>query len=199
MLDLRKIFEDIGNRFTRELRLNIRNQKDIRGKRFSYIKPSTALIRQSILGANRSHVSIGSNKGMNVSTGKKRKSPATSVPLTRLLFTKRFWQGAFSHRAEKDSVSIAVSLDVYPDITKSGSSKSVTYSDIVKTNNLGSPQVNKNIVDPPLIFPNDEKEVMMMEAYKQAVDRFEVAMKNGEIEEMMLEQGLAKMDLRLQI
>lgn len=203
MLNLTRIFQSIGQSFVRELQLNIRNQNDIRGRRFYPIKPSTAKVRQSVLGANPSRVSIGNKglkKGIVPTTGKQRKSLATSVPITRLLFTQHFWRGAFKFKAEKDNVAISVSNDTYPDVRqRDGSSQHVSYADIVRFNNDGSSEVNRSITSPPLIFPNNDGEVVLMKAYKEAEERFNEAMRSGELEEMILEQGLQNLKIELNL
>jgi len=174
MIDFTKIFDYIGGLFTKELRLNITEvRQDLAGRPFSLIKPSTAKKRQAILGANKffqnRHAGAFFNRGITLTTGKKRKSAAKSVPLTRLLFTTKFAKGAFRHRAYRDHLKVFVSRDQYP---VHWTQEPISYADIARYNNAGSPDVNPYILEPPLIFPNAGKDdqVRGMKAFAQATE-----------------------------
>lgn len=43
----------------------------------------------------------------------------------------------------------------------------VTFDDIISYNNRGSATVNRDIDQPPLIFPNTDEEVMMLQSYDE--------------------------------
>ena len=194
-MNLKNLFTAIGQTFQKELKDNIKGQSDINGSRFSLIKPSTAKARASKIGAQKSRASIG-NKGIVPRTGKVRKSAATSVPMTRLFFTERFWKDAFKFTAHNESVEVFVNRGSYP--VRAGESP-IKFAEIVHYNNQGNPSVNKNITSPPLIFPNDMADVKKMSAWTQAEDRFRASVNNGEIYRAIAQQGLKDMTVELNI
>ncbi|TAK56690.1 MAG: hypothetical protein EPO24_10870 [Bacteroidetes bacterium] len=152
---MRALFEEIGKLFVQELQSNIKNQVDIRGRRFSPVATSTF---------------------------KRLLNKEGSFLRTRLMFTGRFLLGAFKFISDENSVSVFVSEDMYPARHSNGS---VTYADIVRMNNDGSSEVNPAINSPPLIFPNNENDIMMMKSWETALDMLEHAVQNGDIEEML--------------
>jgi len=197
MLDLSKLFNDSGNRFVAELRGNIRRQKDIKGRTFSYIAKATAMARQRAKGLGRG-LAVRSVTGAKVNRVSKRTAgdltelrSTFAVSLLRLMSTNKFHQNAFKFEASKDSVKVFVSSESYD--------SKVTYSDIVSYNNEGSADVNKNILKPPLIFPNNAHEVELMDAHRQTMDRFDMAVRSGEVRNMILEQGLKNVTLEIGI
>lgn len=155
-IDLSSIFRYCGILLTRQLRTNISDKRiDIAGNSFSPIRPSTAAARARMLGAGvrRPRGKVGGffNRGVNLNTGRTRRTAAKSVPITRLLFTGRFAKGAFQYSAQADHLRVYVSRGNYP---VHWTQRPLSYSDIVAYNNQGSPRVNRQIGSPPLIFPN---------------------------------------------
>lgn len=170
-IDLSKIFAYCGNLFVRELRERVLSiREDIAGNSFSPIKPSTARARALILGAGvrgpGRHQGPYFNRNITL-RGKLRKSPARSVPITRLLFTGRFGKGAFKSAAYPDRLVVYVSRGNYP---VHWTQQALSYADIVRYNNAGSPYVNRRIKNPPLIFPNKgrDDQVERMTAFKKS-------------------------------
>lgn len=192
---LKPLFTQIGQLFQRELMANIDRQKDINGQRFSLIEPSTARGRASKMGAQSNMARIG-NKAVDIRTGKVRKSVAKSVPVTRLLFTKRFWHGAFKFGAENESVAVFVNPDSYP--IRAGESP-ITFKQIVRYNNQGEEKVNPKIKHPPLVFPNTEADVQKMDAYKKADELIKDSFQHGEILKQIEAMGLKNMTTELHI
>jgi hypothetical protein len=114
------------------------------------------------LGANKNRVKLGSSRGLVPTTGKKRKSVASSVSLNRLLFTGGFVHNAFKSEPRKEEVRVYCNPAVYP-------GESVSYADIVRYNNRGSSSVNRNIINPPAVFPLNQADVQKLQAYKYSV------------------------------
>lgn len=201
--DLTRVFDYVGNLFVREMRTRILElREDIAGQKFTPIKPSTALKRQAMLGANRFRINrhAGSffNRGITLTTQKVRRSPAKSVPITRLLFTGRFAKGAFTHKAYPDRVVVSVSRGMYPG---HWTQPPVSYGDIVKWNNAGSPKVNPNIDSPPLIFPNPDRpeQVRRMTSYKKATDFIASPNVRNYVNDRLLRQALRKVSIEVTI
>lgn len=170
-VDLTSVFRYVGVLMVRDLRTNIsERQAGIDGEPFTIIRPSTARARALILGAGvrgpGRHQGPFFNRNINLA-GRLRKSPARAVPVTRLLFTGRFAKGAFKYDARPDMLRVYVSRGNYP---VHWTQQPVSYSDIVAFNNQGSPAVNRNIANPPLIFPNrgNQSQVEMMRSYGAA-------------------------------
>lgn len=137
---------------------NTKNQMGIDGNRFSFIRPSTAKARQAKLGLGRK---IGEKKRSTRKTKSGSRSNF-SVPLTRLLFTGDFYKNAFKSKAQLDSVTVFLSGMNHRD---PGTAQQISYADIVKYNNKGSDELNTDIHDPPLVWPNNIQEVKQMKAY----------------------------------
>jgi hypothetical protein len=185
-LNLKTLYNAVGQTFQRELERNVKvDQKGVDGSKFPPIKASTARARASKIGAQGKMARIG-NKGIVARTGKVRKSAPTSVPMTRLLFTERFWRGAFRYKAHNDRVEVYVNTAPYP--IRAGE-KAITYSKIAEYNN-GEPSV---------IFPRNVAEAKQMPAYQQAADRFRESLQSGEISKMFAEQGFKQVAYELNI
>jgi hypothetical protein len=193
-LDLTNMWLRIGKLFQNELEQNIVKQNDITRQNFSQVAPSTAERRASYHGAHAGGKI--SNKGHNPATGATRKGKAKSVPVTRLKFTNRFWQGAFRYYAQGDQVEVYVSNASYPVRQKE---RPIRFVEIVKYNNRGSNEVNKKIKDPPLVFPNDAVEVEIMPAYQKAYDIIKASVDSGEIHRYFAEQGFQQAMHNLEI
>ena len=193
--DLKNFYERVGLHCVRELKENIRSQKDIKNARFQIIKPSTARARASKLGAQTTRAKIG-NRGIVAKTGKVRKSIAKSVPITRLFFTERFWLRAFKYKAQKDELKVFVNEGNYP--VRKGETP-IKYTDIVNYNNADSGKTNTNIKNPPLIFPNTGTEVKLMKSWKFAKDEFRQSAESGEIRKVIEAQGLKIKAMELNI
>lgn len=186
-------FRKIGETFVSELRQSVLKQKDIEGREYSRIKPSTAWNRVELLKQKRlkKHLS----KGKTYSSFKNKKTDfvkgseghnvrsltyPVGVKLTRLMNTKTFLSNAFQFRSTNKDVTIYVSENQYP--VKDGTSAPVTYNQIVRWNDKNSAVVNRNIVRPPAIFPNTSLQRENMRSMAIANDLFVKAKREiGEI------------------
>lgn len=200
VLDLSQITGRIGAFFTKELKENVRSQTDINGRRFQIIAPSTARARASITGATTTKSTKHSGKffqrGIVPRTGRVRKAVAKGVAITRLFFTEEFYKGAFQSKAEKDAVTIGVSRQQYPShFAKS----TVSFHDIVRYNNAGSPAVNRHIKNPPLIFPRTEDDVRKMKAWGLSQRLLASPETKRQIEQQMFQNALKKTVVNLTI
>lgn len=193
MLNLSNILEKVGAIFQTELSQNINLQKQIDGRSFSPIKPSTAKARAAVIGANKvrqnRHGGAFFNRGIDQIKGRERKSVAKSVPITRLLFTKKFFLGAFQYKAYADYVLVFASRGMYPGhFTQSA----VSYADIVRFNNAGTKDTNPNITNPPKIFPLTNEDIKGMPAYGNALRYLNTSSVRKQIEEQILAKGIAR-------
>jgi hypothetical protein len=185
-LNLKTLFTDVGKTFKRAHERNIKvDQCDIFGHRMPLIKASTAKARASKIGAQKKMARIG-NKAIVARTGKVRKSIAKSVPMTRLLFTERFWRGAFKFTAYEQHVEVFVSSDAYP--IREGE-KPIRFDEIVEYNN-GKPSV---------IFPRTIAEVEQMPAFKEAEARIKDLFFSGALGEQIFTQALQAVQKEINI
>jgi hypothetical protein len=201
-IDLTKVFQYIGTIFVRGMRTRISERRvDIAGKPFSLIAPSTAAARARILGANPRgpgrHQGPFFNRNIGL-TGKLRKRRATSVPVTRLLFTGRFAKGAFQYRAQADQVTVYVTRGNYP---VHWTQQPVSFSDIVRFNNQGSPELNPHIKLPPLIFPNRGRDDQLhaMDEYKKAKAFISSPALNKQITDTIVRKAFRKVSVMVKV
>lgn len=169
MLDLTRFFEKAGETLTLGLRNNISRQMDINGSAFSPIAPSTAMARQRRKGLGRGlsvRLQTGATKN-RVSKGRNKLTSSLHVNTTRLLDTRKFITNAFRY------VAGPLSLEVY--VPEEKYDEKVTYWDIVRYNNEGSPDVNPRIRRPPLVWPNTDADVAKMKAMQKVQADFERA------------------------
>jgi hypothetical protein len=176
MIDLTQFFKDAGDRIVAELRSNIRTQRDIEGAPFSRLATSTLMARQRAKGlgrglsirlqtkATKNRVSGGKPKD-ETKKSKTRLRSSLAVNIQRLMNTNRFHQFAFYSIPTHDDLVIGVSRDDY--------AEGVTFKQIVHWNNRGDAKVNRNIVNPPLIFPNTLEEAVRMKSVRGIQRRFE--------------------------
>lgn len=201
MLDLSQYFERIGKLFKGELENNIRSQKDIDGRNFIPVKQTTAISRQYANNARRKKgVTVGgttkNRKALKVGAVVKGTYSKAGLDFKRLIFTGRFWQNAFKYQTSKDSVKVFVN-DSYYTIT---SRSPVTYKQIVQWNNAGSPEVNRKILAPPLVFPKaDESDLRKMKAWDAAERILNSADVRRTIAEQALDGKLGKFTMNLTI
>ena len=167
MVDLTKLLDEAGRQFVAELSNNIANQTDINGDRFSPLKRSTLLARQRQKGLGRGlavRLQTGA-QGYNV----RRRNRITTgtqlnVGLDRLLNTSKFWSQAFKYGVGPMDLTVGVSPAKH--------SGRVTFADIVRYNNQGSSRVNRNIMRPPLIFPNGDADIAKMKSFGKMYRKF---------------------------
>jgi hypothetical protein len=159
-LNFLKLFSDVGNLWTTELKQNIRRQQSIDGSKFYPIEASTARARASKTGAQSTMARIW-NKGIVPKTGKVRKSLAKSVAITRLVFTEKFWQRMLVFAPSKLSLTVEGNPQSYD--------SSVSYSDIIAYNNRNSKETNQNVkpAKRPMIFPTNSKELEQTKTFKK--------------------------------
>jgi hypothetical protein len=175
--NLTSFFEKVGMLFRKELENNVRNQVDIDGQRFSPIALSTQRERLRRSGFGRGlevRLQTGSARGREggkIKGGKrnpvkKANELRSGVSTKRLYFTQQFWKNAFRFQAKPQEVTVFVSRGNYPN---PGTDEQVSYADIVRYNNAGSPEVNPHIKAPPSIFPTDVVDVKQMKAWEASV------------------------------
>ena len=155
-----------GEILTDGLRSNIRRQVDINESRFSNIARSTAMARQREKGLGRGLAVRLQTKATKNDTRTRRGKLTSSlhVNLHRLMNTNKFVTNAFRSKPGPQSVEISVALDSYH--------KDVTYWDIVRFNNEGSPSVNRHIQRPPLVWPNTARDVSAMRSMNRVKAEF---------------------------
>jgi hypothetical protein len=160
-LNLLEEMKQIGGWFQKELETAVHKQTDLDGNHFWPVMYATAQARQR-----------ASNRIQRVERAKGRKgripgtvavrSTSGAVNQDRLLFTRRFVNGAFRFAPFRDYVKVFTWPGTYP-------GTDVSFRDIVNYNNKGSSRVNPHITSPPKIFPIGDAEVQKMTAYKNAV------------------------------
>ena len=208
-LDLSLFLAKSGLLFAQELKNNVRGQKDIDGSNFIPVKQSTAISRQMAnnarvreargrgvtnrVGGNRKIIKIGGLSRERIKRGLYAKT--AGLDYKRLLFTGNFADGAFVFTPHKDHVVVSVNDSYYSLRNKT----LVTYKQIVQWNNAGSPQVNRKILKPPLIFPKNEGEVRKMKAWGQTVKLFNSSEVKNSIEQQMFQNALGKTVVNLSI
>jgi hypothetical protein len=164
--DFTSVFEEIGKLFVRGLFLRMRNQIGIDGVAYSPDAPSTIKGRaRRKAGDKYVHFFIKrEGKGGTHRVGKHYSAAAMSYDPRRLWHTGRLAKGAFDSLASKDSVKVFVKDSFYaPGWGALDPSKRQTFSDIIGWNSRGQSEVNTNIKSPPLVFPTDTGDLLMME------------------------------------
>jgi hypothetical protein len=149
---------DIGERFTNELAMNLRSQKDLDGKPYWPVTYQTAQARQRRSNAIQRAARAKGVKGRIKGTVAVADTTG-SVNQKRLYFTRRLADGAFRFAAFKDYVKVMLWPGTYPESNES-------YRDIIRWNNSGdsrctNPRAGK-------VFPITEAQVRKMEAHKWA-------------------------------
>ena len=167
MIDMTAFFARAGETLKLGLQGNIRRQTDINEVPFSPIARSTAMARQREKGLGRGLSVRLQTKATKNDTRTRRGKLVSSlhVNLHRLMNTNRFVTNAFGFKPGPQSVEISVSTDRYD--------QNVSYWDIVRYNNQGSPDVNKHIARPPLVWPNTERDVSAMRAMNKVKADYE--------------------------
>ena len=150
----------IGRMFQLELERSIHRQVDLEGKPFWPVAWSTAKARQ---GSSNRIQKVARAKGVRgrIPGTVKVQSISGMLNQKRLLFTKRFVNGAFRAAPHKDYVKVMAWPGTYP-------GEDVSYRDIVRYNNKGSSSLNRHISNPPKIFPIGNEEVQRMQAFTKA-------------------------------
>jgi hypothetical protein len=157
--DFKEVFTEIGRLFVHGLGLRIKKQVSLDGARYSRPELSTLKARQRMLAGTKSR------KGITL-RGKIRAVQAvgaqglTNVPITRLLVSQDTANRGFGSEASKDNVRIFIS-DAYH--IKMGKQKTISFSKIISHNSRGQDDLNTAIKSPPLVFPTDTAEILMME------------------------------------
>jgi hypothetical protein len=190
----------IGQLFVKELQNNVRSQTDINGSAYIPVKQTTAISRQLANNARRKKgVTIGGKtknrkalKIGKVEAGKYAK--VSGLDFNRLMFTGRFWQNAFKYTARRDDVKVYVNESYYSVASKNR----VSYRDIVKWNNEGSPEVNRKILKPPLVFPKPEQ-VSKMKAFDLAARELQSPTTKKEIEQQIYRGAFKKLTINLYV
>ena len=163
--DFLKTFDDIGRIFIRGLKRRIEQQVGIDGQGYSYPKPSTLKKRKAqkigtkFFKGTRTKVTKGD---FHTSVEEKDVySRGLAVNIKRLHVTRDTANRGFAHSPDSTGVTIFVS-------TADHKSAKATYRDIIRWNSRGQPVVNPYIVNPPLVFPVKDQEVLHM---KEELDR----------------------------
>jgi hypothetical protein len=156
---LAPVFAAIGDDLTIALAQCVYAQIDLFGVRYSMIAPSTLaaraeLMRQKTPQGKRVRGSVKRSRAL----AHKPPLPEYSAPDTRLLFTGVFAGSAFQSACDETKVTLSVSNEVYssPAIPHG----KATFADIVRYNTAESPEVNRGIKDPPVVFPVNRQQCM---------------------------------------
>jgi hypothetical protein len=166
MVNLKAFFDRIGVYYKHDLEAAIHTQTGIDGQAFIPVTVATAksrVYKNNTLGRVRK--ALGQKllrKERSFSkTAKGKLGSFTKMDFQRLLFTKRFVNGAFKFEAGADWCRVFVNESYYSLADRN----LVTYRDIVRYNNKGSGTNPRN----PLIFPKNFQEVAAMSASQKAV------------------------------
>lgn len=135
--NFKKVFEDIGKIFVQGLSKRMKQQKGIDGGAYSSPAPSTLLSRR------------GKKSGK---TGKVLKSSGSTK---RLVVTGELSNEGFGYSATDNGVKVFARPVSH--------SVGVSYDRLIEYNSKGQSKVNKNIKNPPLVFPTNKSEVEMMQ------------------------------------
>ena len=133
--NFKPVFERIGQEFARGLQKRIPAQVGIDGQ--AYSKPAESTL-----------------KGRRGKVGKTGKILKSSLSNKRLWKTGEFSKEAFGYKASEVGVKVFAR-----EVSHTGG---ISNAQILRYNSKGQPQVNKNIANPPLVFPSKPDEVLLM-------------------------------------
>jgi hypothetical protein len=156
---LAPVFAAIGDDLTAAFARCVYAQIDLFGARYSKVAPSTLaaraeLMRQKTPQSKQVRGSVQRTRAM----ARKTRALDDSAPDTRLLFTGVFAGSAFQSACDETKGTLSISNDVYssPAIPHGNT----TFADIVRYNTAESPEVNRGIKDPPVVFPVNQQQFM---------------------------------------
>lgn len=164
--DFTKTFDNIGKIFVQGIAERIRKQKGIDGASYSKVKPSTIKARlrstektaysnRKTLGFGKKSVTIKAHQreqaSFNKSLAKKLGKAGTD---NRLFVSGEFANEGFSYKAIPNGVKVFAE--------ESQHEGGVTNAQILRWNSRGQPKLNRHIANPPLVFPTNKNEIMMM-------------------------------------
>jgi hypothetical protein len=133
VIDLTEAWTAIGIKFQNGLMNRIFRQQGIDGGMFPPPKPETIWTRK---------FKTKRVKGLKVKSGK------------RLWITGNYAKSAFNYLSDQMGVTVFASNNLHPG--------GATYADITRYNSRNY-EPNKNILNPPLVFPRTQSEVLMMD------------------------------------
>lgn len=134
--NFKPVFERIGQEFARGLQKRIPAQVGIDGQ--AYSKPAESTL-----------------KGRRGKTGKGGRALKSSGSTKRLWVTGEFSKEAFGYKASETGVQVFAR-----EVSHTGG---ISNAQIVRYNSKGQDKVNRNIANPPLVFPTNPEEVMLMQ------------------------------------
>ena len=165
--DFRDTFDKIGRIFVQGLSKRVKQQTGIDGS--GYSKPAESTLRSR----------------------RAKKSAKTGKVLTSSASTKRLWvtgefgNEAFGYTPKANGVKVFV--------REVSHKLGISYAQILRHNSRGQRELNRNIASPPLVFPVNASEVMLM------TDEMEKAKRIFAIEANKQLREKAKMNIKVQL